>query len=90
MVIVEATATEPPPIPTETPAAPLLPTFGGAGKIAFVANSEIWLMNLDGAERLQLTTDAATKSDLQWLPDGKTFIFISGKTVKFYDIQTAW
>ena len=88
VVIVEATATEPPPIPTETPAAPLFPTFGGADKIAFVANSEIWLMNLDGTELLQLTTDAATKSDLQWLPDGKTFIFISGKTVKFYHIQT--
>jgi WD40 repeat protein len=45
-------------------------------------------MNVDGSELAQLTTDGGLKSDLQWLPDGKTFIFISGKTVKFYDIQT--
>jgi serine/threonine protein kinase len=88
VVIVEATRTEVPPTPTETPAAPMLPVFGGADKIAFVANNEIWLMNIDGTEPLQLTTDGATKSDLQWLPDGETFIFISGKTVKFYNIQT--
>jgi hypothetical protein len=88
IAILEATATEAPPTPTETPAAPVLPAFGGADRIAFVANSEIWLMNLDGSELAQLTTDGGLKSDLQWLPDGRTFIFISGKTVKFYDIET--
>jgi len=66
----------------------LVPTFGGADKIALIANSEIWLMNLDGSEPVPLTTDGGLKSDLQWLPDGRTLIFISGKTVKFYDIQT--
>ena len=88
VVIVEATATEPPPAPTETPTAPSLTAIGGADKIAFVANGEIWLMNVDGSELAPLTTDGGLKSDLQWLPDGRTFIFISGKTIKFYDIQT--
>jgi len=88
VVVVEATATEALPAPTETPTVPSLTTIGGADKIAFVANGEIWLMNVDGSELAPLTTDGGLKSDLQWLPDGRTFIFISGKTIKFYDIQT--
>ena len=73
---------------TDTPAAPKLPELGGADKIAFVANNEIWLMNVDGSSLKQLTTDAATKNDLQWLPDGKTILFLSGTDVKYYDIST--
>jgi len=88
LVIAEATATEAPPAPTETPAVPLLTGLGGADKIAFVANNEIHLMNIDGSDLERLTSDGATKSDLQWLPDGETFIFLSGKTVKFYNIGT--
>ncbi|MDX1377991.1 MAG: protein kinase, partial [Anaerolineales bacterium] len=77
------------PVPaTDTPAAPAVPVVGGADKIAFVANNEIWLMNVDGTDLEQLTTDAATKNDLQWLPDGETILFLSGKDVKFYDIST--
>jgi Tol biopolymer transport system component len=45
-------------------------------------------MNVDGTDIKQLTFDGATKNDLQWLPDGKTILFISGKTVKYYDITT--
>ena len=87
-VIVEPpTATVPPPA-TDTPAAPKAPVIGGADKIAFVANREIWIMNVDGSDRKQLTFDGAVKSDLQWLNDGKTIIFISGKTIKYYDITT--
>jgi len=73
---------------TDTPAAPALLILGGADKIAFVANSEIYLMNVDGTEPEQLTFDGATKSDLQWLADGKTIIFLSGKIVKYYDVTT--
>ncbi|HXF85849.1 MAG TPA: protein kinase [Anaerolineales bacterium] len=81
------TNTPPPPTPTDTPA-PSLPVIGGADKIAFVANNEIWLMNVDGSDLRQLTTDGASKSDLQWLPDGETILFISGKTVKYYNVTT--
>jgi len=62
--------------------------LGKADKIALVANKEIWTMNLDGSDQKQLTTDGATKTDLQWLPDGKNIVFISGKTIKYYDIST--
>jgi len=81
-VTVEPTATQP-------PAAPKLPVLGGADKIAFVANSELYTMNVDGSDlKGPLTTDGATKTDLQWLADGKTILFISGKTIKYYDITT--
>lgn len=73
---------------TDTPSAPTIPVIGGADKIAFVANREIWLMNVDGSELEQLTTDGATKNDLQWLPDGETIIFLSGKTVKYFNVGT--
>ncbi len=90
VVIVESTSTETPSAPTETPSGPAAPpsVLGGADKIAFVASNEIWLMNLDGSNPEQLTSDGGAKSDLQWLPDGKTILFISGKTIKFYDTST--
>lgn len=73
---------------TDTPAALALPTLGGADKIAIIANKEIWLMNVDGSDPQQVTSDGGAKSDLQWLPDGKTIIFLSGLTVKYYDVET--
>ena len=45
-------------------------------------------MNVDGSEITQITTDGGTKNDLQWLPDGDTLIFISGLTVKSYNVET--
>ena len=77
-----------PPTATETPSAPVSTAVGGADKIALVANNEIWLMNVDGTELEQLTFDGASKNDLQWLPDGETILFLSGKTVKYYNIST--
>ena len=75
--------------PTNTPSAPELPVIGGADKIAFVANNEIWLMNVDGTDLEQITTDGAAKNDLQWLaPDYTSLLFISGKTIKYYDTTT--
>ena len=90
-VVMESTSTEIVPTPTETAtqtATPSIPVRGGADKIAFVANNDIWLANLDGSELTQLTTDGGVKNDLQWLPDGNTLIFISGITVKSVNIET--
>jgi hypothetical protein len=90
-IVIEATSTEADPASTETatePAALTVPIIGGADKVAFVANNELWLMNVDGSELKQLTTDGGAKSDLQWLPGGENIIFISGKTIKFYNIKT--
>lgn len=88
VIVVEPPTATVAPTATDTPAAPKAPVIGGADKVAFVANREIWIMNVDGSELKQLTFDGATKTDLQWLEDGKTIIFISGKTIKYYDITT--
>jgi hypothetical protein len=48
--MVEATATEALPTATATVVMPQTPTLGGADKIAFVANKEIHIMNVDGSE----------------------------------------
>ncbi|HUE97610.1 MAG TPA: protein kinase [Anaerolineales bacterium] len=88
IVIVDSTSTEAlPPTETLTPTPSVL-IRGGADKIALVANNEVWVMNVDGSELSQVTTDGGTKNDLQWLPDGETLVFISGLTVKSYNIRT--
>ena len=73
--------------PTETPIADGLDSLGGADKIAFIANNNVWMMNIDGSDLLQLTTDGATKSKLQWLPDNKTLIYVVGKCVQTMDTE---
>lgn len=76
------------PSPTNTPE-PSIPVIGGADKIAFVANKEIYLMNVDGSELERVTFDGAVKTDLQWLaPDYTSLLFISGKIIKFYNSTT--
>jgi len=78
--------TDTPALPTNTPA-PQFPVLGGADKIAFVANNEIWLSNVDGTDLKQITSDGATKNDLQWL-DQDTLLFLTGKVIKYYTLST--
>ena len=89
VVEIEPTITETslPPTPTEI-TGPVIPSLGGADKVAFIANSELWVMNLDGSDLKQLTVDGGVKNDVQWLPDGENIVFISGLTVKYYNIKT--
>jgi serine/threonine protein kinase len=75
------------PTHTDLPSAPTLPVRGKVDKIAFVAKREIWLMNVDGRDLQQLTSDGASKNDLQWL-NRDTLLFLSGKTVKYYLVST--
>ncbi len=86
IVVPTLTATETP-LPTNT-STPAKPVIGGADKIAFVANNEVWVMNVDGSELNMVTTDGGTKNDLQWLTDRETVIFISGLSIKSYNIRT--
>jgi serine/threonine protein kinase len=83
------------PLPTETVAAALTPTEaapvvvippGGADKFAVVSANEIWLMNPDGSEAGSITGDGSAKSHLQWLPDGKTLIYLEGTCVYSIDV----
>jgi tRNA A-37 threonylcarbamoyl transferase component Bud32 len=76
------------PSPTPVPTLPAVLTSGGADKIAFLHNNDIWVMNIDGTDLSQLTTDASVKSDLQWLPDGETILYIMGKAIKTVNAKT--
>jgi hypothetical protein len=76
------------PTDTATPAKSLLPMIGGADMVAFIANNEVWLMNIDGTGLKQLTHNQSVKSELQWMPDGKTLLFISGKDIDTVDSAT--
>ncbi len=77
-----ATDTEIPATPTETlPPEPVAPVIGGADKVAFINESDIWIANLDGSELLRLTEDGTEKSQLQWTPDGNAVNYISGKCI---------
>ncbi|MFN3490959.1 MAG: TolB family protein, partial [Anaerolineales bacterium] len=81
--VVEVTATAEPTQQTSS-----LPVIGGADKIAFVKSGDIWIMNVDGSELQAVTNDGVKKFNLQWLPDGKTILYMSGKSVKTVDIET--
>ena len=68
----------------ETPVMAALP--GGADKVAFVAGNQIYVMNLDSSELIQLRTDNSTKSDLHWIPGGK-LIYVSRNCAYIVDVQ---
>ena len=89
-IVIQWTAT---PIVTSTPEIATqaitsnLPIIGGADKIAFLRDNDIWVMNVDGSDRKQLTNDKLPKFNLQWLKDGNTILYMSGKTVKTVNIE---
>jgi serine/threonine protein kinase len=89
-IVIQWTAT---PIVTNTPEIATqaitsnLPIIGGADKIAFLRDNDIWVMNVDGSDRKQLTNDKLPKFNLQWLKDGNTILYMSGKTVKTVNIE---
>jgi len=85
------TSTEAPPTDTPEPTAtstPEVPTLGGADKIAFLNDNDIWIMNVDGSGLEQLTNDGASKTDLTWMPDGKGLTYISGKCAWSAELET--
>jgi serine/threonine protein kinase len=67
---------------------PQLPSIGGADMVALVSGNNIWLMQPDGGDLRQLTTDGAAKHSLQWTPDGESLIYISGKCIWVVNIET--
>jgi serine/threonine-protein kinase len=62
--------------------------IGGVDKIAFVANNEVWVMNVDGSDLKSITNDKAPKFDLQWIPGTNQLVYISGKNIGWADADT--
>jgi len=81
-----ATETATLPAPTET-IAPQVPLIGGADMVVFLRNNDIWIMNVDGSDLRSVTTDAREKTSAEWLPDGNTILYVTGKTVKTVNIK---
>lgn len=83
----DSTNTPVPPTPTseatppgETPAPVVIATtppliLGGADRIAFLNQNEIFIANVDGSDLIQITDDKVPKSSLEWTPDGKYLLF---------------
>ncbi|HEX5942311.1 MAG TPA: hypothetical protein VFY66_08530, partial [Anaerolineales bacterium] len=78
---VPATVTVGTPVP-EIPAMP-----GGADKIAFLAGNQLYLMDSDGENLIQVRTDNSAKSQLQWLPDGR-LAYVSRNCIYLMDMET--
>jgi hypothetical protein len=70
---------------TPVPEIPAVP--GGADKIAFLAGNQLYLMDVDGNNLIQVRTDNSAKSQLHWLPDGR-LSYISRNCVYLMDVDT--
>ena len=99
-----ATSTSPPPTSTPTeiifPTATatvvdevtptILPvlTNGGADKIALTTNKDIFVMDMDGSNILQLTNTNIPKFDLQWLPNGNEILYGEGNCIYIINVES--
>ena len=82
--------------PTQTPAAtptvgtplPQIPASpGGADKVAFIAGNQLYVMDVDGSNLIQVRTDNSSKAHLQWLPDGR-LTYVSRNCVYLMDVNS--
>jgi serine/threonine-protein kinase len=82
-VAVTATATA----TAGTPVPEIPPLPGGADKIAFLVGNQLYVMDTNGQNLIQVRTDNSAKSQLQWLPDGR-LAYISRNCVYVMDVET--
>jgi serine/threonine protein kinase len=78
-----ATAT-PQPSPTLEP---LVTPPGGADQIALLSGNDIYLMNTDGSNIVQVRSENAAKSNLQWIP-GNRLVYISRNCAFLVDAES--
>ncbi len=85
---VPTSTTEPtviPILPTPTPT----PIPGGADSFVFLSGNQVYLMNIGESAPIPVRTDNSAKSNLQWMPDGKSLVYTSGQCVYEMDLETS-
>ena len=75
--------------PTDTPQTTptLVPMPGGSDQIAILSGNDIYLMNIDGSNLIQVRTDNSPKSNLQWL-SGNRLIYMARNCVYLINGET--
>ena len=63
--------------------------LGGADKIAFLNENEIWLANLDGSGLEKMTDDKIPKQYLQWTPDGSALTYRANSCYWMFKVGAA-
>lgn len=86
--ITPAPTPTPPLEPTPIPNVPTVnPYPGGADLIAFLSGNDLYLMNIDGSNLLQVRTDNSPKSNLQWI-DRNRLVYLSRNCAFLLDAET--
>lgn len=66
----------PEPTVTQTLEPIVIPMPGGADQIALISDNQLYLMDIDGENLIQIRTDNSPKSNLQWIP-GNRLVYIT-------------
>lgn len=67
--------------PAATAFVPTVPPIpGGADQIAFLSGNQLYFMNVDGSDLIQIRTEDFPKTNLQWIPDNR-LIYLSQNCV---------
>jgi len=74
------------PEPTSTPV-PTATVPGGADQVALVSGNDIYLMNTDGSNLVQVRSENSPKSNLQWIP-GNRLIYMSRNCAFLLEAET--
>ena len=77
----------PQPTATQTPEPTVIPMPGGADQIAILSGNQIYLMNTDGSNLIQVRTDNSAKSNLHWLP-GNRLVYMTRNCAYLLDANT--
>lgn len=85
--MIPTAAQTPAPAATQTPGQQRK-VIGGADKIAFLQENEIWIANIDGSELEPTFVDGKSKSNLRWTPDGEGITYLSDGDMMLYKPAT--
>ena len=87
MTLTPAPTTTPTITATVGPETPVVaPIPGGADKVAFVSGNQIYVMNVDGSDLIQIRTENSAKSGLHWIADGR-LVYVSRNCAYIVDVQ---